>query len=182
MWIHDKYCRNRDSSDQILTPYTTSSNGAQGSISLIRAVKPTSDVTANVIAVANTPKRISEPRFCRQGLHDSPHRIPLVTVKVRLSGAGHQGAYCEGEQHIWGDWSASLSGHFTHFLYLPSQKIFSTHGKGGWGPQRGVWTLGKRQNVCCHCPESIPESSKIAVFLCTWLLNLFGFVHNSLLI
>jgi hypothetical protein len=149
VWIHDKCCRNRDSSDQILTPYTTCSNCAERSISLIHAVKPTSDVTANVIAVANTPKRISEPRFCRQGLHDSPHRIPLVTVKVRLSGAGHQGAYCGGGSSTFG---VSDQLHFPATLPTVStsriRKSSEPMERGGWGPQMGVWTFGRRQNVC----------------------------------
>ena len=73
------------SSDQILTSYTTCSNGAQWSLSLTHAVKPISDVTVNVTVVAKTPEHISEPRYCLQGLYDGLHRILPATVNVRLS-------------------------------------------------------------------------------------------------
>jgi len=116
---------------------------------LIHAVKPACDVTANLTAVAKTPKHISEPRFFRQVLHDGIHRILLVTVNVRLPGAGHDGACCRGSRTFaafiphWDEWPASLSGRFTHLLNPPPGKIFSVHEKGGWGPQMWSGSFGE---------------------------------------
>jgi hypothetical protein len=174
--IHDWSCSYGNSSDQILTSYTTCSNGAQWSVSLIHPVKPTSDVNANVTAVAKSPKHISEPRFFRQSLHDRLHRI-LVTVNVPLSGADHEGACFRRSRTFaafmphWGEWSASLSGRFTHLLNTPPGKIFSTPAKGVGGPQRRSRRFGESKTFLCLCRESFPESSNPAGFLCTLILN-----------
>jgi hypothetical protein len=101
---------------------------------LIHAVKPKSDVTANITAVAKTPIHISEPRNFREDLYDGLHRILLVMVKVCLSGAGHEGAGCRRSGTFaafiphWGEWSASLSGGCIHLINPPPME------KGVGGP------------------------------------------------
>jgi hypothetical protein len=173
--IRDWCWRYGDSSDQILTSYTICSKVAQWNISLIHAVKPTSDVTVNLTAVAKTPKLVSEPTFLRYGLYGGLHRILLVTVNVRLSGAGHEGACCRRRTTFaafmphWDEWSASLSGRFTHLLNPPPGKIFRTHGKGWWGPKRrsGRFGEGKTFFPLPRIDPRIVQPSSLHVYIIT---------------
>ena len=83
---HDWCCSYGDSSVQIVTSYTTCSNGARWGISLIHAVKPTADITANVTAVAKTPKT-----------YFRTHILPSRSV-----GRPTQNSSCDGERKaVW---------------------------------------------------------------------------------
>ena len=111
-------------------------------------LKQTSDVTANVTAVAKTPKHISEPRFFCQVLYDGIHRTPLVTVNVRLPGAGHDGACCSSRTFAafiphCGEWSASLSGRLLTFWTPRPGKSSVPMEKGIGGPEKRSGRLGE---------------------------------------
>jgi hypothetical protein len=184
--IHDWCCGYGDSSDQILTSYTTCSNGTHRSISLKHAVKPTADVTVNVTTVAKTPKtlfraQIFPSRSARRPTQNSScdgerknvWRMPLRRL------VGEQNICCI---HTTLRWVVSFTFRPVYPLStpLPSGKIFNTHGKEGCRDPRGGLDVSEKAKRLCPCRESIPESSNTAAFLCTLLLNLFGYVWNSL--